>query len=985
MTRDEITSLLTRILGPLKLQPQDEDAHFDKFRDLFKQSLTQPSLVTRKTGVYFPDFQFNKLPDVIEKELELMTDEIVVAQANRNPNDPVFWIRERNLPVIAGLEESPENYLEPEHSFGPFVYAKSKQSWFDFYRVPKQLRFEVLFGGMPDFLIITLQPEDPLPAAGAHASLSFEDCCIWVAVKTVAGNEDKKYVGVRAKRCEMNFAGTAAVQANGFVTVLAPDFQLSFHPVDTFAKGINNNAQPKAGYPDQIAFSFTGTQWSLALFRQSVINLYGDSIQLEEPVNIHPAYLETERLIHFALPANKDTWEISHNDAERTSLYGKALLSDPGWYLPVVNSDTSLGTDVLGMLIFSGYLGFRGQEGLDLDWPGLENGKLAINKFLLLARPGKMMLKYTYKARPRLKQQLSTWKAASGGEARTSVTLKPLPEADGICINDNQDFEALIQPVNITATTDQPLNANKQRFDISGHQGLVLFLKIKENTSVYVIGSHVPPALGESRKRRIPQSLCLRNALLTIDNPVSIFLEGHFLLKDLIREGFFHLVFPVYRLINTLPDPYISNQDEIFDAEFERFNELWRAGQDTLNDQFLFSATSVVQWNDEDKTLQFSMNQSSTVNRVSDTELLDMFFNIRHLCNPSEEGNGFPGEDIHKMKSLDLENVVGAYGFLQWLPGNRLLVDVSGSANLWGVAFSDSVPEEKKLLPESLGYPARFPFRLRDMDLVSSGRMSRLFTLPHIQWEPVMKIENPLVQENDIPAIINFGNNGDPTRISSAKKNEVELVPRKLYNFIIDGFISAEKPYGVAAHFSLPFGICAYAYFNPIIVEDLPHARARTNEPSFSNKKTGQISGGMQLHVESIPPPGAVVSAADNHKAYFIGSARQLPIANSNTVTILGSKITPQFMEFTEGMNAKVPLQRIDFSGYGASIFSNWLNEKANFGRVNQVKFDVMIGRTAHEVIQIRSILFPWGAPVVRSVVIQRKNSGTVTFANTQR
>ncbi|MEO7044670.1 MAG: hypothetical protein ABI091_05135, partial [Ferruginibacter sp.] len=71
--------------------------------------------------------------------------------------------------------------------------------------------------------------------------------------------------------------------------------------------------------------------------------------------------------------------------------------------------------------------------------------------------------------------------------------------------------------------------------------------------------------------------------------------------------------------------------------------------------------------------------------------------------------------------------------------------------------------------------------------------------------------------------------------------------------------------------------------------------------------------------------------------------------------------------------------ERIDFSGYGASIFSNWLNESANFGAVSQVKFDVLIGRTAHEVIQIKSILFPWGVPVVRSIVIQRKNTGIVT------
>ncbi len=202
------------------------------------------------------------------------------------------------------------------------------------------------------------------------------------------------------------------------------------------------------------------------------------------------------------------------------------------------------------------------------------------------------------------------------------------------------------------------------------------------------------------------------------------------------------------------------------------------------------------------------------------------------------------------------------------------------------------------------------------------------------------------------------------------------MVPRSLYHFIIDGYNDATKPRGMAAHFSLPFGICAFAYFNSKIVDGLPTAKAIKNQPNFSGKKTGEIDGAMQLHVEAIPPIGFVETDKDNHHTYFIGAAIQNPPFNN----ILGKDISDQFnKEFSTGGREKVPLQRIDFSGYGASIFSNWLDESANFGAVSQVRFDVLIGRTAHEVIQIKSILFPWGVPVVRSIVIQRKNTGTVT------
>ncbi|MFT3701338.1 MAG: hypothetical protein QM802_03170 [Agriterribacter sp.] len=83
-------------------------------------------------------------------------------------------------------------------------------------------------------------------------------------------------------------------------------------------------------------------------------------------------------------------------------------------------------------------------------------------------------------------------------------------------------------------------------------------------------------------------------------------------------------------------------------------------------------------------------------------------------------------------------------------------------------------------------------------------------------------------------------------------------------------------------------------------------------------------------------------------------------------------------LRFNRSNNAKVPLRRIDFSGIGASIFSNWLNESATAGAVSQVKFNILIGRVAHEVIQIKSVIIPWFIPVVRTLIIERKNHGNI-------
>ena len=975
MTSKEIFLVLKRILGPLKLVTQPEDSVFIKFQDLLQQALSQPLLDVRRSGLFFPDFHPHELPDSVTTELEKMTAAIIKAQAIRKPADPVFWLRQRSVNMVAGFEETLENFVVPSFSFGPFTNEQGQLIYFDFFTFLNHLRFEITQGGIPDFIIITLPPGVPLPPAGRQSNLSFDDCTLWLSVKTIAPNGDKKYVGFRAKNLVLKPTGIIALQATGFASIFSQNFEISFDTFDALTK--EDAAERKANYPAKVVLSFKGTKPSLQVFDHAAITANGDNIALTITPNILPRYLEAEALVQFPLNAGKDSFEILSNNTARFQLAGKALITEGGWYLPVVSIDNAVSIGNLGMQYFSGYLGIRLNNGLTIDWPRLDDGLLPINKCLVLARPGRVRLQYSFSTRLRSKQQIDTWKAANGD--RNVIKLQPPPVGEGICLDDSQGMEMLLQATKVSMTADRPLNTDEKRFSITGHLGAIIFLKINADTTLYLIASQ-PPVAGENRKRRIPQSLCLSNALLTTDNPISVFASGLLLTNDLMSEGLLHLVFPVYRLINTLPDPYISNQDGIFDlAELARFNELWRNGMDTLNDRFQFSVTSVIQWNETETALQFLINQSSLFGRITNDEMIST---LRQSPPPCDVQNdiGFHNAEIENLVQVDFDNAAGAFGFLQSLPGDRSLVDVSGRANFWGVSFSNRVPDEKKVLSESLGFPASFPYRIKNMDLVSSGRMSRLFTLPHIQWEPVVKLNNPFVAELDIPDLINFTDNGAPTRIASANKTTVQLAPKNLYQFIVEGFNQAENPQAAAAHFTLPFGICAFAYFNPKKIKDLPGAAATANEPIFSNTKTGDLAGAMQLRFEALPPPNVTISEKDNSKTYFIGSVTQLADARGQTFDVLGKIVGPQFRsEFSLGNTAKVPLERIDFSGYGASIFSKWVHESANFGQVSQVRFDVMIGRTAHEVVQIKTLLFPCAAPLVRSVIIERNNTGIIT------
>ncbi|MEO7768683.1 MAG: hypothetical protein ABIS01_14735, partial [Ferruginibacter sp.] len=71
---------------------------------------------------------------------------------------------------------------------------------------------------------------------------------------------------------------------------------------------------------------------------------------------------------------------------------------------------------------------------------------------------------------------------------------------------------------------------------------------------------------------------------------------------------------------------------------------------------------------------------------------------------------------------------------------------------------------------------------------------------------------------------------------------------------------------------------------------------------------------------------------------------------------------------------------KIEFSGYGASMFSNWIDSSAAIAAVSQAKFDVLMGRTAHEVVQVRSMMYmaTGCVHVVRTITLMRSPNGYV-------
>jgi hypothetical protein len=329
-----------------------------------------------------------------------------------------------------------------------------------------------------------------------------------------------------------------------------------------------------------------------------------------------------------------------------------------------------------------------------------------------------------------------------------------------------------------------------------------------------------------------------------------------------------------------------------------------------------------------------------------------------------------------------------------------MLLDVSSNADQMGVSFGANFRVERKANGDTnlfaveafsnraVSTTANMPLQILNMDVVSIGQYVRAVTLPQISWEPIsnipLEIEGP-IDPNELkkdlititPGILVYDNDGIPTHIFSESPYQVPVTPLSVTNHFIKEYNDKKEPRQLYSSFTLPFGMIAQAQFNRHINQpDDKNARLRLHMPWFN-----ELRGGLQIKADAPVPnttyernsfKGRTIQLDDNIKWFILG----IPITGST----LGRQVCTIFNDVFSKNKPKVPLERIEFSGYGASMFSNWMNDAAAIADVSQAKFDVLVGRTAHEVVQVRSVMYMCTGivHVVRTITLMRSPNGYV-------
>ncbi len=332
------------------------------------------------------------------------------------------------------------------------------------------------------------------------------------------------------------------------------------------------------------------------------------------------------------------------------------------------------------------------------------------------------------------------------------------------------------------------------------------------------------------------------------------------------------------------------------------------------------------------------------------------------------------------------------YELLQ--PDRFLLLDVSSCADQMGVGVGarlrvdrdpngdTTLRQASALLGAAGTSSSELPLQILNMDVVTTAQNVRAITLPQISWEPVwnipLEIEGPPDPQDLItvaPGLVVYDNDGIPTRIFSDSPYQVPIAPLPVTRHFLKEYHDKHTPRQLRSVFTLPFALIAQADFTRTLNQPADRsARLALHQPRFDD-----LHGGLQIKARAPrssspatkrPAFGGWTVQLDNIKWSLYG----VPLPGST----LGNTVKTIFNKEFFTNKPKVPLERIELSGYGASIFSNWLDEDAAIAEVSQATFDVIVGRTAHEVVQVRSILYPFGVHVVRTITLMRSANGYV-------
>jgi len=904
---------------------------------------------------------------------------------------------------------------------GPFRDGSGRDLYFDFVRTEKLIALyidgwsgpAILFKASfvtPKFVLANGLPVD------VTKKYTVVPDSVWINARVFDPLADAAFFcGVRVK------GGTITLDADpqlvgGQLTVTAAttvlcDLQLEQNadfPSDASSPYGLDAREAEFSLPGRFQFSFRGNTKKLLEVAPSSWSVYGQKAGFTYKGDQNSVFFAFVSRLVIPVQCDAPEFTVSSCDSSFFSLEGKAAIIGSWWSLPAARIDIANPPEADG----NGALIVGCGPGLDAAAANLQNKRVSLPAPFIIGEPGRIGLTELKGDGAGATQSFALWQDEAN-RFGTTMEWRLLKDSLFLYNTAAAGYEMLVGTTDCRILVDRPVKVDGTAVTVNSKKSLYSLVAGKAGRQVAIVDNDVlmdSSDPGKSVPKVKPFGLAMHNALFTVTPPNSVVLFAE-CTEDFatLTRGKLYLGFGMFSYLPTLPDPYAANLGLLM-SQFRTNRELVQANAGSRDSIVWLWLIGLVQWEKKpagsDKvgvSFHFApLTGPFPVQKIRAGEQAavqapdaDSYAQVamstpfsRVYAQPSTE----PVPQLRSMtmdqKSTVLSPSIEAGGSLE----DFALLDVSSKANQMGVAFNYLNNRQQTVIERQFKVDIQddanasvFPIQVEGLDVVTRGLFAHAFTVPQIAWEPLFNLTppdyppgNPSDAPFDPPAGFNYyQNDGFPTRIGNFSRETVPLSPIPLAKYLVESY-RHRKDGKTYALFNLPFGMFTAAVLNG----DSSQSEKPTIEnvrPVFNN----YVNGGIQLELTagSSPLPGE-----DN---LFEGMTVQLmninrPDGSAHNESTLGHSgsiiFNGEFFTNKSGLPFRTasPVSKAGLSGYGASLFSDWHNRNAAFAQTSQALFNVVTGRTSHEVVQVKSMIYPWGVKVVRTYTMFRLANGYV-------
>lgn len=893
-----------------------------------------------------------------------------------------------------------------ERSLGPFPSLDGRQFWFDFYRLTRLAPLYLPGETQPALLFYVREfpvPLDrPLPVAEILGLLrtrryNLAAGSFWIRAGLLApGAPAGAYVGLRIAGGQLQFT-PPPVEAGGRLT-LPPGGQCGVQlrlqqpagpPAGSSQAGIDA-AQAGLRLPEQFSFLLQASGVTVQNVGAAGWTLYGQSIDFTWRSGGLPEFTPPLQSVTIPLQASAARFDPAAVQSPFARTGGGANIQRSAWVLPAAQLDVDSPVEASG----SGALAVSTSQGLTLTWRGLRDGPVELRSPWIALWPGMILIADPQATNRYANQRFLLWKDQDS-RFRSRLDLRytgsfPVAYASGAA-----GSEILSAQADTEARLDRPVDVKGTPLPVRTLKSLLLltYTDLLQQAFVYddnILVDSLDPNVKWPVEPGRAKSLAIRNALFTVSPVNSLVLFAELLDEETVSKATLMLGMGLFGLLPTLPDPYAANVGWL-----RRQGRLGQSARQTglllVSSVAWAKAAADVEPDSANTSFAFAplgtQQQALAVwsSAAARTAAAGPALEPVLAADPAGQPPGSPFAASAVGRGAN--DVDWNRRFQRFEQEQFRLLDVSTNADQMGVSFAwfnaaalndrDYVFYEIYKATASQPSPA-YPLQVRDLDLSAQSRYVRAFTVPQLSWEPLFNLTNPAISGDPPPGWNLYPNDGGPTRLFNDSVELVPIAPIPVSEFLVQDFDARTNGF-TGALFTLPFGLRAFAEFSRKnqFVPNLDPAKLAFNRPEYE----GGLKGALQIRADAPkhPAESPIFKGSTfqlNNVLFLSGAPSYAGTLGSSVGTIFNNEF---FYDGNTGYKDRgVPLTRIDFCGYGASMFSHWQNPNAAIAATSQAFFDVFVGRTGEEVIQVRSLVYPWGIRVVRTITMFRASNSYV-------